>query len=226
MAEELFEQAHDYDAMLAEGLSLSGEDKGWFIEGRLRWLADRLSSAPAPRRILDFACGVGDTSAALTRMFPGAEVVGFDLSEDAVELARERHGATGVTFESGADLPVGAFDLCYVNGAFHHIPATDQRRVLVGLREALRPGGWLALFENNPWNPGARLVMRRIPFDRDAVMLSIPRARRLVREAGFAEVRPTSTGFWFPRSLAMLRPTERPLSRLPGGAQYLVLARA
>ncbi|MBL8778093.1 MAG: class I SAM-dependent methyltransferase [Acidimicrobiales bacterium] len=226
MGEELFERADEYDAMLAEGLSLSGEDKGWFIEGRLRWLSGRLPTEARPRRILDFACGVGDTAAALARTFPGAEVVGFDLAEAAVERARERHGAPGITFVSGTDLPAGTFDLCYVNGAFHHIPSAEQPRVLAGLRAVLAPGGWLALFENNPWNPGARLVMRRIPFDRDAVMLSIPRARRLVHEAGFAEVRPTTTGFWFPRALAPLRPTERALSRLPGGAQYLVLARA
>lgn len=226
MGEELFDQADDYDAMLAEGLSLAGEDKSWFIDGRLRWLAEHLPETVAPRRILDFACGVGDTAAALASAFPGAEVVGFDLSAAAVDRARECHSGPGISFESGTELPAGPFDLCYVNGAFHHIPAAEQPRVLAGLRAALAPGGWLALFENNPWNPGARLVMRRIPFDRDAVMLSIPRTRRLVREAGFAEVRPATTGFWFPRALAVLRPTERLLSRLPGGAQYLVLARA
>lgn len=225
MAEELFDRADEYDAMLAEGLSLSGEDKAWFIDGRLRWLADRLPSEATPRRILDFACGVGDTAAALAQTFPVAEVVGFDLAEAAVALARERHGAPGISFETGAELPAGPFDLCYVNGAFHHIPAAEQPKVLKGLHSVLRTGGWLALFENNPWNPGARLVMRRIPFDRDAVMVSIPRARRLVRAAGF-ELCPSTTGFWFPRALSVLRPTERVISRLPGGAQYLVLARA
>jgi hypothetical protein len=41
--------------------------------------------------------------------------------------------------------------------------------------------GMLALFENNPWNPGARMVMARIPFDRDAVTLSPIEARRMLR---------------------------------------------
>ena len=40
------------------------------------------------------------------------------------------------------------------------------------VRQGLRPGGVFALWENNPWNPGTRLVMRRIPFDRNAVLLS------------------------------------------------------
>ncbi len=226
MGEELFDRAEDYDAMLDEGIRLSGEDKSWFIDERLRWLAEELPVGLAPTRILDFACGTGDTTAALAAAYPVAEVVGTDLAAAAVERARSVHGADRVRFHAGADLPAGPFDLCYVNGAFHHIPADEQPAVLAALRGALRPGGWLALFENNPWNPGARLVMRRIPFDRDAVMLSVPTARRRVRDAGFAEVRPATSRFWFPRSLAVLRPAERFVRRVPGGAQYLVLARA
>jgi hypothetical protein len=81
-----------------------------------------------------------------------------------------------------------------------------------------------AVFENNPWNPGTRLVMRRIPFDRDAETLSPPAGRRLLRSAGF-EVLRTDFVFFFPRALHILRPLERRLARLPLGAQYLVLAR-
>ena len=47
-----------------------------------------------------------------------------------------------------------------------------------------RPAGYFALFENNPWNPGARLVMRRIPFDRDAIMLSPRHAARMLILSG------------------------------------------
>lgn len=225
MSEELFEAADDYDAMLDEGIRLSGEDKSWFIAARLRWLAEGLPDGFAPARILDFACGTGDTTVALAAAYPDAEVVGVDLAEGAIVRARSVHAGAGVRFHVGAHLPEGPFDLCYVNGAFHHIPAQDQPQVLARIRAALAPSGWLALFENNPWNPGARLVMRRIPFDRDAVMLSIPTARRRVRAAGFTVVRPATSRFWFPRSLSVLRPAERVLSRLPGGAQYLVLAR-
>lgn len=226
MAEELFEQADDYDAMLDEGLSVSGEDKAFFIEGRLAWLVAQLPPAATPLRILDFGCGVGETSAALAAAFPGSSVVGVDTSRPAIERARAEHGGPDVTFQAGPDLPDGPFDLCYANGVFHHILEDDQPGVLDTLHRRLAPGGWLALYENNPWNPGARLVMGRIPFDRDAVMLAIPTARRLVQKAGFAEVRPATTLFWFPAALRALRPVERRLSRLPGGAQYLVLARA
>ena len=93
------------------------------------------------------------------------------------------------------------------------------------MRDALRPGGLFALWENNPWNPGTRLVMRRIPFDRDADD-AVRAAERggCSRNAGF-EIVSTDFLFVFPRALRALRPVERRLARLPAGAQYLVLAR-
>jgi hypothetical protein len=66
--------------------------------------------------------------------------------------------------------------------------------------------------------------MRRVAFDRDAILLSPPAARRLLRLAGF-EVLRTDHLFIFPRALSALRPLERLVSRLPLGGQYEVLAR-
>jgi hypothetical protein len=66
--------------------------------------------------------------------------------------------------------------------------------------------------------------MSRIPFDRDAIMVFPHEARRLLRQAGF-EILRTDYLFIFPRPLSALRLLEPPLSRLPFGAQYQILAR-
>jgi hypothetical protein len=66
--------------------------------------------------------------------------------------------------------------------------------------------------------------MSRIPFDRDADLLSPRAARRLLMQAGF-EILSTDYLFVFPRVLAALRPIELRLTRVPAGAQYMVLAR-
>jgi hypothetical protein len=81
----------------------------------------------------------------------------------------------------------------------------------------LKPGGWFCFWENNPWNPGTRIVMSRIPFDRDAVTLSAPQASRLLRAAGFTVVT-TDFLFIFPNFLRHCRPVEPWLCRLPLGA--------
>ncbi len=220
--EDLFARGEEYDAMLAAGIGLSGEEKPFFIAGRLESLFRSLPAGWLPRRVLDFGCGTGDTAAALVARLPGAEVVGVDVSLPALDLARRRH--PGARFASLAELPaLGAFDLCYVNGVLHHVEPGRRGETMAAIFDALRPGGWIGLFENNAWNPGAWLVMRRIPFDRDAVPMSPREARRLAADAGFAAVALRSL-FYFPHALAWLRFLERPLSRLPLGAQIQVLA--
>jgi len=89
---------------------------------------------------------------------------------------------------------------------------------------SLKPGGIFAFWENNPWNPGTRYIMSRIPFDKDAVMLTPPEARRLLERGGF-EVLRTDYLFIFPNALRLLRALEPPLSPLPLGAQYQILCR-
>jgi hypothetical protein len=91
----------------------------------------------------------------------------------------------------------------YINGVFHHILPNEGQQTLMMIRELLEPGGHLALFENNPWNPGTRMVMRRIPFDRDAMPLSFLEASRRIKAAGF-KVCATRFLFYIPKSFAPL----------------------
>jgi SAM-dependent methyltransferase len=224
--DELFELGSSYDEMLQQGLSLSGESKDYFIDGRIEHLKSQFRTGTARRitSILDFACGVGDTSARLAEAFDGARVLGVDVAAGAVEEARAHVDDGRVEFALLDEIPENArFDLCYVNGAYHHIPVPQRASVTRRIHDLLRPGAVFALFENNPWSPPARMVMRRIPFDRDAVMVRPVTARRLVAAAGFRTSTPPTYLFFFPRSASALRRYEPSLRRVPLGAQYLVL---
>jgi hypothetical protein len=114
-------------------------------------------------------------------------------------------------------------DLVHLNGVVHHVPREDRPDLFRAVAASVVSGGVVALFENNPLNPGTHLVMARIEFDREAVKVSPWEARRWLR---VAHLEPVETGylFYFPRSLSALRPIERWLSRLPLGAQYGVIA--
>jgi SAM-dependent methyltransferase len=214
-----------YDAALERGVRLSGEDSLFFARGRVAWLAARLSQFSAPcRTLLDYGCGTG-SSAPLLLELPGAErLIGTDVSVPMVEIARREHGSERAEFMLPDEVPSGCVDLAYCNGVFHHVSLRERPAAVDRVHRALRPGGLFAFWENNPWNPGTRLVMRAIPFDRDAEMLSASQARGLLRAGGFETVR-TDFLFIFPRMLRGLRFVELSLSRLPLGAQYLVLAR-
>jgi SAM-dependent methyltransferase len=114
--------------------------------------------------------------------------------------------------------------LVFCNGVFHHIPPGERPAAIDFIAKALRSKGLFAFWENNPWNPGTRYVMSRIPFDRDAITLSPPEARRLLRAGGF-EILRTDFQFVFPRVLGWFRRFETALSPVPIGAQYQVLCR-
>ena len=216
--------AEEYDSALQRGLSVSGESRDYFAQGRVAWLArewQRMGFS-APGRIVDYGCGTGETARVLQAFFGSAEILGLDPSPRSIELARERFPEKQFELLQDHRHEPDA-DVVYCNGVFHHIPPPERIDALQKIRGLLRPGGLLSLWENNPWNPGARLVMHRVPFDHDAIMLWPHEARRLLQHAGF-EVLGTSSQFFFPRALKILRPLENALSRTILGAQYQVLA--
>lgn len=215
--------AAEYDALLARGISISGEDKNYFASGRVVWLARCLACLQKhPRTAMDFGCGTGSATPFLLNELKLDELVGVDASVQSLAIARHAHGNRARFVPLAEYRPEGLFDLVFCNGVFHHIPPGDRIAATGTVYSSLRPGGLFAFWENNPWNPGTRYIMRRITFDRNAVPLSPPTARRLLRECGFEIIR-TDFLFFFPRFLSWLRPLEPGLARLPLGAQYQIL---
>jgi SAM-dependent methyltransferase len=221
---EFDECAEDYEAQLNQGLSCSGESREFFARGRLVWLKQCLDAIGfRPTSVLDYGCGTGLATPLFIELLGARSVVGIDVSAKSLEVARRTYGhlASGFHLPSD-DEPTGQIDLAFCNGVFHHIPPKDRSEAVSYILRCLRPGGIFAFWENNPWNPGTRFIMSRVPFDRDAIMLSAPEARRLVRRAGFEVVR-TDSCFFFPNALKALRWIEPFLAKLPFGGQYQVL---
>jgi SAM-dependent methyltransferase len=223
---EFDQYADDYDAALAQGLSVSGESKDYFAEGRAKWLGACLAKRQfSAESILDFGCGTGSATPYLLQL-PGArELVGVEVSPQSLTVARKIQGAGNVSFRLVQEyIPAQNVSLAFCNGVFHHIPRAERTSAIKYVFDSLRAGGLFSLWENNPWNPGTRYVMSRIPFDKDAITLSALETRNLLRAGGFEIVR-TDFLFIFPRALKLLRPLEQFVTSLPVGAQYQVLAR-
>lgn len=218
--------AHDYDTALNRGIAVSGEDKTFFAKGRILWLSRCLKKLGfAPRTVLDYGCGTGTATPFLIDTLGADSVVGVDLSGKSLDVARQTHSELAVDYKLISDYdPNASVDLAFCNGVFHHIAPQDRPEITRWIGRCLRPGGIFALWENNPWNPGTRYIMSRIPFDRDAVLLNALEVRAMMRQAGF-DVSCTDYYFIFPHAARFFRPLEPFLANLPLGAQYQVLGR-
>jgi SAM-dependent methyltransferase len=218
--------AQDYDTALARGISISGENKDYFAQRRIEWLRDCLKLFFAPvTRLMDFGCGTASTSPLFFDVLGIEYLVGTDQSEKSLDIARRAQSSKCAQFlPFDGFQPCGQFDLVFCNGVFHHIRPPDRAAAIDYVLRSLRPGGFFSFWENNPWNPGTRYVMSRIPFDRDAITLAPPEARNLLRLGGFDILR-TDYLFIFPRILHWCRWVEPFCSRLPLGAQYQILCR-
>jgi SAM-dependent methyltransferase len=124
---------------------LSGRERLRLLSGVLRpttrTLLDRVG-VPDGARCLDVGCGGGDVSLELAAR--GGRVVGIDVDEEKLAIAREEAATTGsvVTYRR-ADITsenVGSdFDLVYCRFLLTHL--TDPAGAVRRLRGALRPGG-------------------------------------------------------------------------------------
>lgn len=108
----------------------------------------------SPLRILDAGCGTGESTSYLVHLNPAADVTAIDLSNGALDVARERmqrsipeakHRCRFVhkSIFDVAELE-GTFDHINCVGVVHHTP--DPLRAVRALADKLNPGGILHIF--------------------------------------------------------------------------------
>jgi SAM-dependent methyltransferase len=135
------------------------------------------------RRVLEIGVGLGTDFVRFVRT--GADAVGIDLTEAAVESVRARLAGDGLEAElhvadaESLPFPDESFDLVYSWGVLHHTPNTG--RALDEVRRVLRPGGearimlysrrsWVAagswarwaLARGRPWQSFAHVLAERM----------------------------------------------------------------
>jgi ubiquinone/menaquinone biosynthesis C-methylase UbiE len=107
----------------------------------------RRYALPANARILDAGCGTGEISSRLAVLFPQARVLGVDIVDPHLELARSRYPelAPRLAFEHQSVFelqePDDRFDLTVCRHVLHAIPHAET--VISELVRVTRPGGRL-----------------------------------------------------------------------------------
>lgn len=117
--------------------------------------------------ILDLGCSVGISTLALHRYYQQqhpVRTVGLDLSPYMLTVARNRdiNGEIADWIHARGEetgLPDRAFDLITLQFVIHELPRTATQAVFQEAVRLLRPGGYLAIVDNNPQSP----VIQNLP---------------------------------------------------------------
>lgn len=153
---------------------------------------------------LDIGCSVGVGTLALKDWLERREgadgaVEGLDLSPQMLAVARVRDAAGRIrawhhAAAEATGLPGDSFDLITLQFVCHELPAEATRAVLEEAARLLRPGGVVALVDQDPDSavirrlpaPIATLLKSTEPYLEEYFSLDLPRA---LEKAGFREVR-------------------------------------
>ncbi|NEQ31466.1 MAG: methyltransferase domain-containing protein [Leptolyngbya sp. SIO4C5] len=109
------------------------------------------------RDILDIGCSVGISTRSLHRYYSQIQpvrTVGLDLSPYMLAVAQARDPQREITWRHGlaeqTGLPNAAFDLVTLQFVIHELPRSATQAILQEAYRLLRPGGGLAIVDNNP----------------------------------------------------------------------------
>ena len=125
--------------------------------------AEAILRAPSSLQVLEYGCGTGGHAFQLAER--GAFVTGIDISDVAVERARQQAGGSpGLRFEvaDAEALPFddGTFDLVCGTSILHHL---DLSKAIQEIRRVLKPGGRGVFYEPVGYNPAANVYRRFTP---------------------------------------------------------------
>ena len=143
------------------------ENLTWEVaHARLRGSFHEIVASYGPqevRNILDIGCSVGISTLAIHRYYQQKQshpvhTVGLDLSPYMLTVARNRdvNGEIAQWIHAqGEDtkLPANSFDLVTLQYVIHELPGYANKAIFAEALRLLRPGGAIALVDNNPKSP-------------------------------------------------------------------------
>jgi predicted O-methyltransferase YrrM len=191
--------AQSDEALLAQGNASAQAARAFaqFVLPTMGGLAGRLAAPGA--RMLDVGTGVAAAAVAFAQQFPQLHVLGIDILDRALDLARQAIAASDaaarvtVRKQDVADFADDAgFDVAWLPAPFIAQPAL--RSGMLRVAAALRTGGWLIVGHGKFGGTPVQDALTRLktiayggtPLDEGA-------ACHLLRKAGLTSVRPVPT---------------------------------
>ena len=130
------------------------DDDGRYPPERANDLASLRAWIPSHftgKRAIDVACGTGSWTARISQS--AASIVGVDINDKMLEVARRRPGVYRARFVTGDAYclsdELGIFDAAFVGFWFSHVPRSRISQFLANLHRRLAPGATVLLVDNS-----------------------------------------------------------------------------
>jgi SAM-dependent methyltransferase len=215
----------DYLRAVEQAVGFAGQPHDVYIEVKVRKLLELARRRLGDEQVtaLDVGCGPGLVARHLSGHV--ASLHGVDVSEGMVARARERVPEAEFRVSGAEHLPYedDDFDLVFTVCVLHHVKPDVRVILLREMGRVARPGGVVAVFEHNPWNPLTRKVVRGCDFDEGVELLSRRDVVRELTQAGL-EITDMEYLLFSPWRSTFVDRMERTLTWCPLGAQHVVAA--
>jgi SAM-dependent methyltransferase len=184
MDEQLRKQQEHYDKGWHDGLEAGREELG-NLQTNLEFLAETDLLKPE-HRILEIGCGIGSLVQELTRR--GYDVIGTDISQEAIAYGRQKYGDIHLEVQAAEalDYEAGSFDIVLSFDVLEHIAEVDRH--VSEVFRVLRPGGYYLFQTPNKYTNiiFETLQTKSLRWRRYHPSLHSPaRLRRRLRKHGF-----------------------------------------
>ncbi len=206
--------AQSDEALLAHGRASAGGARP-FAQFMLPMMGDLAGRLAAPgARMLDIGTGVGALAVDFAEVFPQLQVLGIDILDRALDLARQAIAASGVAGrvtvrkqDVAGFTDRARFDLTWLPAPF--IPQQALQAGLPRVTAALRPGGWLMVGHGKYGGTPVQDALTRLKtVIYGGTLLDDTTACQLLRNAGLTSVRPIPT----PRGVPAITIGQKPAS--------------
>lgn len=155
--------------------TFTDEDVRWTTVSKFYSVTDRIlpdfidrivGACPPNGRLLEYGCGPGDHSNSVGKRRRDVSIVGIDISDAAVEMARtqaDHDGLSASFFRMDAenlDFPEATFDVVFGSAILHHL---DTNKAISEIRRVLKPTGCAIFHEPLGYNPVFNRFRARTP---------------------------------------------------------------
>lgn len=215
-----------YSETIERSIKFSGQEHDFFTRIKAEFLHEIIKKyipQISEPYLLDVGCGHGLIHKHLKNH--KVKLVGVEMANEVLELARQENPAVDYFCHDGETLPFeeNTFDVVFAICVMHHVPPLQWLNFLVEMKRVLKPGGIVVIFEHNPYNPLTRYIVANNILDEDAVLLSSGSLKKLFLKAGFSDQSSRNILFT-PFSHRIFRWLDKKLGWCPVGAQYYATA--